>query len=301
MDFLNRMNQVADYIETNLDCDINYSELANIVCCSAYQFGRIFSYVVGVSLSEYIRRRRLSQAAFELQSKNHKVIDVALRYGYSSPDSFTRAFSAMHGVTPKEACALGAKLKLYPRITFHISLKGDADMEYRIEEKGVIKCVGVVKNFGKITVNKEAEHWTEQRPSVWKFWDYFLDEGENKIIRDKYNLYRPPFWQVGMDTVLENGDLVVHIGAQARDNEQYPELAQFEIPAHKWAVFTCKGTLNQKSHPIAQTMTRVMAEWLPTSGYELIYGVSLESYGPGDTGSDDYTCELWLPIKQLGE
>lgn len=298
MDFLNKMNQVADYIEAHLTDDIDYGELASIVCCSVYQFGRIFVYVIGTPLSEYVRRRRLSQAALELQNGNQKVIDVALRYGYHSPDAFTRAFSAMHGVTPKEACTLGVKLKLYPRITFHISIKGDTNMEYRIEEKGIVSCVGIVKNFGRITLNRDAEHWTEERPDVWKFWDYFLDEGENIIIRDKYKLYRSPFWQVGMDMILENGDTVVHIGAEARDNEEYPELTRFEIPAHTWAVFTCRGTLNQKVHPVTQTMTRVLTEWLPNSGYELIKGVSLESYGPGNTQSDDYFCELWLPVKK---
>ena len=250
MDFLNRMNQVVEYIEDHLTDDIDFNRVAGIVCCSYYQFGRIFSYVVGISLSEYVRRRRLSQAAFELQSKCCKVIDVAIKYGYNSPDAFTRAFQATHGITPKEACSFGVKLKLFPRIAFHISIKGDIDMEYRIEEKGPVQCAGIVKNFGKVKINKDARHWTEERPDIWKFWDCFLDEGENIIIRDKYKLYRAPFWQVGMDTVLENGDTVVHIGAETRDGEEYPELTRFEIPANMWAVFTCNGTLNQKVHPV---------------------------------------------------
>lgn len=298
MDFLSRMNQVADYIEAHLDEEMDYGDLANIVCCSVYQFGRIFSYVVGVSLSEYVRRRRLSQAALELQNGNSRVIDVALRYGYNSPDAFTRAFSAMHGVTPKEACALGVKLRMYPRITFHISIKGDADMEYRIEEKSVAQCVGIVKNFGKVKVNKDAEHWTGERPDIWSFWDHFLDFGMNIVIRDRYKLYRPPFWQIGVTETLENGDTVVKIGAEARAGEEYPELTCFDIPAHTWAVFTARGTLNQKVHPVTQTMTRVLTEWLPTSGYKLIKGIDLETYGPGDTQEDGYFCELWLPVKK---
>lgn len=298
MDFLKRMNRVIDYIEEHLTGDIDFNELAGIVLCSVYQFGRIFTYVVGVSLSEYVRRRRLSQAALELQSGRYKVIDVAVKYGYNSPDSFARAFQNMHGVTPKEASSLGVVLRLYPPISFHISIRGDVDMEYRIEETGRISCVGVVKNFGKVTVDSEAPHWTEARPDVWKFWDNFLDYGENLIIRDKYKLYRAPFWQVGMDTVTASGETVVHIGAEARENEDYPELTRFDIPAHKWAVFTCRGTLNQNVHPIAQTMTRVLSEWLPSSGYDPIQGVTLETYGPGSTQSDDYFCELWLPVKE---
>ena len=298
MDFLGRMNRVADYIEAHLTDDMDYGDLAGIVCCSVYQFGRVFSYVVGVSLSEYVRRRRLSQAALELQRGDAKVINVALRYGYNSPDAFTRAFSAMHGVTPKEACAPGARLRLYPRISFHISIKGDADMEYRIEQRGIAHCAGIVRNFGRVKVNREAEHWTQERPDIWQFWDQFLDHGENIVIRDRYKLYRAPLWQVGVTETLENGDTVVSIGAEVREGEEYPELTRFDIPAHTWAVFTARGTLNQKVHPIAQTMTRVLAEWLPVSGYELIRGVELETYGPGDTQRDDYFCELWLPVRR---
>jgi AraC family transcriptional regulator len=294
------MNQVADYIEEHLDTDMDYSDLADIVCCTVYQFGRVFSYVVGIPLSEYVRRRRLSQAALELQGGRRKVIDVAFKYGYSSPDAFTRAFVAMHGVTPKEACTLGVKLKLYPRITFHITIKGDTDMEYRIEQKCIVHCAGIEKNFGKVTINKDAQHWTEERPEIWQFWDHFLDIGENIVIRDKYKLYRPPFWQVGFTETLENGDTVVRIGAEIKPDETYPELTLFDIPAHTWAVFTAKGTLNQKVHPITQTMTRVLTEWLPNSTYELIKGIDLETYGPGDTQSDDYICELWLPVKKKG-
>jgi len=299
MDFLNRMNQAADYIEAHLTEDMDFSELAGIVYCNVHQFGRIFAYVVGTPLSEYVRRRRLSQAALELQTGHVKVIDVALRYGYNSPDAFTRAFAAMHGITPKEACTKGVPLRMFPRISFHISIKGDVDMEYRIVEKGVVPCVGVVKNFGKIIINKNAEHWTEERPDIWQFWDHFLDYGANITIRDKYELYREPFWQVGMDVVTDEGETIVHIGAEARDGEEYPELTRFDIPARTWAVFVCRGTLNQKTHPVTQTMTRVLSEWLPSSGYEIVKGVSLETYGPGDTQTDDYVCELWLPVRKL--
>ena len=296
MDFLSRMNRVADYVEAHLDEDINCDELAGIVYCSVYQFGRIFSYVVGVSLSEYVRRRRLSQAALALQGGGSKIIDVAMKYGYGSPDAFTRAFSAMHGITPREACAPGARLRMYPRITFHISIKGDADMEYRIESRETAHCVGIVKNFGRVTIHKDANHWTETRPEIWAFWDHFLNFGMNLVIRDKYQLYRPPFFQVGVTETLENGDTVVKIGAEAKAGEKYPELTRFEIPAHTWAVFPCRGTLNQKVHPVTQTMTRVLTEWLLSSGYELIKGIDLETYGPGDTQKEDYICELWLPV-----
>jgi AraC family transcriptional regulator len=189
MDFLRRMNEVIDYLEEHITENFDLNDVSKIVCCNVYQFGRIFSYVVGISLAEYLRNRRLSIAALELQTGKVKVIDVALKYGYNSPESFARAFRDMHGVSPREACTLGVRLRMYPRITFHISLKGDVDMEYRIEQKGIIKGVGVVKNFGKWTTNKEAGHWTKKMGERWAFWDEFLNCGANLIIRDKYKLY----------------------------------------------------------------------------------------------------------------
>jgi AraC family transcriptional regulator len=297
MDFPSRMTEVVDYIEDHISDDIDLGEVAKIVCCSAYQFGRIFSYVVGISMSEYIRRRRLSLAALELQASDVKVIDVALRYGYNSPDSFARAFREMHGITPRESCALGVRLRMFPRITFHISIKGDADMEYRIEQKQTIKIVGVVKNFGKWEVNQHAKNWQAKMGDIWLFWDHFLSYGANLIIRDKYKLYRTPFWQIGVTQTLDNGDTVVAIGAES-DGRIYPELDTYEIPANTWAVFTAKGKLNQEVHPIAALMTRVLSEWLPSSGYVKSMNCELEVYGPGNTQSDDYTCEVWIPVKK---
>lgn len=298
MDFLSRMTQVVDYIEEHITEDMDMNDMAKIVCCGVYQFGRIFSYVVGVSLSEYIRRRRLSLAAIELQGGHARVIDVALKYGYDSPDAFTRAFSALHQVTPKEASAFGVKLRMYPRISFHISIKGDTEMEYRIVEMGAIKCVGVVKNFGRWTANKEGKTWQERSGEVWTYWDEFLDGGMNEIIRDKYKLYRPPFYQIGVTHTTDAGETIISIGSEAKEGEVYPELTLFEVPASTWAVFTARGTLSQATHPIEALMTRIVAEWFSSSGYVKSMNYELEIYGPGDTQKDDYTCEIWLPVQK---
>jgi len=157
MDFLNRMTEVVEYIEEHIAEDIDLAQIAKIVCCGVYQFGRIFSYVVGVSLAEYIRNRRLSLAAPELRS-GAKVIDTALKYGYNSPEAFARAFREMHGISPKEACAKGVTLKMYPRIAFQIQIKGAVEMEYRIEEKAAIKCVGKAYRIEK-GVDLHANSW----------------------------------------------------------------------------------------------------------------------------------------------
>jgi len=289
MDFLSRMNEVIDYIEAHITDDINYNDVSRIVCCDVYQFGRIFSYVVGISLAEYIRRRRLTLAALELQSGEIKVIDVALKYGYTSPDSFTRAFASMHGLNPKQACELGVKLKLYPRITFHITIKGDIEMNYRIEEKAAIKCVG-----GVYHIPKGENGYTYSWEKYLDIKDENLGNTPNEIIRDKYKLYRAPLWQVGLAHVLEDGSVEMSIGAESKGGE-YPKFDLFEIPAATWAIFPGKGKVYEGLDAL---FTRIFTEWLPSSGYEHSMKYTVEIYPPGDAGSNDYDFEIWIPVKK---
>ena len=142
MDWLERMNAAINYIEDNLTGDIDYRQIAKAACCPNYHFQRMFAFIAEVPLSEYIRRRRLTLAAFELRQSNKSVIEIAQLYGYDSPSSFTRAFNAMHGITPTTARKPGAKLKAYPRMSFHISIMGGTEMNYRIEKVSPFSAVG---------------------------------------------------------------------------------------------------------------------------------------------------------------
>lgn len=136
MDWLENISKAISYIEDHLDKKISYDKAAKIECCSIYYFQRIFSYVVGISLSEYIRRRRMTQAGFDLQRTDMKVLDVAFKYGYSSPTSFNRAFQAVHGIAPANAKEFGSVLNTYPAIRFSIKVTGGKAMSYHIEKKG---------------------------------------------------------------------------------------------------------------------------------------------------------------------
>jgi len=295
VEWIERMSATLDYIESHLDDDILYDEVAKIACCSMHQFGRVFSYIVGISLSEYIRRRRLTLSALDLQCGNVKVIDVAMKYGYNSPDAFTRAFVGMHGVTPSEASTIGVKLKAYPRITLHISIKGDVEMEYRIEEKQDINLVGLVRQIKRQSANTIANDWKEAAGEVWNIWDEFLGSGFDRKIACDYKLYRAPMWQMGFTKTLENGETLLAIGAEADENV-VTDLQAYTIPANKWAVFTAKGSLSGKDHPIDALWARITTEWFPTCGYKRAADYEIEVYPPGDTNSDDYTCEIWIPI-----
>lgn len=293
MDWINIMTSTIDYIEDHLADDIMYDEVAKIACCSMHQFGCIFSYIVGIPLSEYIRRRRLTLSALELQNSNVKIIDIAMKYGYNSPAAFTRAFLTMHGIPPRQARSLGVKIKAYPRITFNLTIKGNLEMEYRIEEKDEIHLLGVVKQINRQSANTTSNNWKESLGEVWHIWEDFFRNIDKKLYDHK--LYRNPMWQMGFTKTLENGETLLAIGAEAKE-DILTDLDTYVIPANKWAVFTVKGSLNGKDHPMNAMWTRITTEWLPTFGYKRAADYELEIFPPGDTNSDDYTCEIWVPI-----
>ncbi|MBC8079760.1 MAG: AraC family transcriptional regulator, partial [Gorillibacterium sp.] len=173
MDWLVRMNSAIDYIEANLAGDIIMSEAARGACCSEYHFTRMFSFITEIPLGEYIRCRRLTLAGFELKNSSVKIIDLATKYGYDSPNSFARAFQVMHGVNPSEARIPGVELKSFARISFFISIKGGVGMNYRIVEEGS----SIV--FGKSLTTKSSDGY-ETIPAFWEI----CEEGRitNKIV-----------------------------------------------------------------------------------------------------------------------
>jgi AraC family transcriptional regulator len=157
MDLLKNMNRALLYIEENLTHEIDFKEVARLAFCSDYHFKRMFSFLAGITLSEYIRRRRLTLAAFELTNSHIRIIDVAMKYGYSSADSFTRAFQGLHGVTPSQARNNGQSLKAYPQMTFQLSIKGGSEMKYRIEEKAAFHIVGIKKRVPIVFQGENTE------------------------------------------------------------------------------------------------------------------------------------------------
>ena len=147
MDWLKGMNSVVEHIEANLTEQIQYDELARMVGCSAYEFSRIFSFMTGVPISEYIRRRRLSSAVFDIQKGGEKVVDVALKYCYESPSTFARAFKELHGVTPIEARKSGTPLVMYPKMSFALTIMGQNELRFRIEKRGEFTLMGIEQNI----------------------------------------------------------------------------------------------------------------------------------------------------------
>lgn len=279
MDWIERLNEVIQYIETHLSEDINYERLAQIACCSTYHFQRMFGYMAGVPLSEYIRRRRMSMAAVDLQRGDRKIIEVAQKYGYSSPTAFNRAFQSIHNIAPSMLKKTGVPVKSYPPISFKITVKGVEEMNYRIEEKEAIRIMGI-----SCPLDKEIEKNFMQVPNVWQ---QAMQDGT--INRLAGLMDSQPTGLLGVSACGNDEDWRYYI-AVSTSRPQEEGLEEYIIPAFTWAIFTGGGT----GQSIQQLEQRIVTEWLPSSGYEYANGPDIEVYLNPDPANTQY--EVWIPV-----
>jgi AraC family transcriptional regulator len=279
---LDGLNHALNYIEDNLDGEIDYAAVARTACCSQYHFQRLFVSLTDVPLSEYIGRRRLTQAALELRNTDQKVIDIAVKYGYRSADAFTRAFAAVHGMTPSRARGQGAVLKAYPRITFTLSIKGVIAMKYRIEEKPAFRVVGVKEQFSAV-----AEESFVELPKMWARCNADgTTEAVCKLIEGELN------GALGICASF-NGDKFDYWIAAPTSKACPPDMYEMEVPASTWAIFDVTGAMPKA---IQDVNRRIYSEWLPTSGYDHAKTPDFELYPEGDLNSFDYKSEIWIPV-----
>lgn len=277
MDTLENMKNAIDYIEDHLDDEIDYVRVAQIALSSQYHFQRMFAFLTGVPLSEYIRRRRLTLAAFELQNSKEKIIDIALKYGYNSPDSFSRAFMAMHGIMPSKARKNGISLKAYPRVTFSISIKGVVEMNYRIEQKNSFAVVGVKQRFSHVDSLGE---------SIGKMWSETPEETIAQIAELGNGL-------VGVYSGMYEDNTTDYYIAAITEKDTPDTLVKLEIPTLTWAIFEIIGPMPTA---MAEIWGRIFSEWFPTSGYEHAEAPEVEWYSNGDLSAFDYKSEIWIPV-----
>lgn len=282
MEWIEQLNRAISYMEEHLEEGIELEKVAEIACCSAFHFQRMFSYIADIPLSEYIRRRKMTRAAFDLQNKDIKIIDIALNYGYDSPTAFTRAFKNVHGISPSKAKSSGTKLKAFPPISFKISIKGDLEMNYRIEKKEAFRVVGVKEHY---EINIE-----ENFAAVPMFWQ---KTGEIGVIPAICSLMcKEPVGLLGVSSCMNGKDFDYYI-AVATDKEVPKGMYEYNVPECTWAIFESIGPLPET---IQNLQRRIITEWLPTSGYEYANAPDIEVYSDGNQQSEDYKCEVWLPI-----
>ena len=285
MEWSERMNAAIGYIEKNLADEIDFTKAAEEACCSTFHFQRIFFAVNGLTPAEYARRRRLTQAAKELISDNTKVIDIAMKYGYESPDAFTRAFRNLHGVTPTAAREPGVTLTAYPRISFHIELKGGNDMDYKILKKPAFSIAMTSRKFTSINDQnfKDIPAW----------WQKFLASPDCAAL-NALSDNSPGAITGGVMLGVCYGepdasDFSYGIAVELPENTSAGPFEKMEIPTASWAVFDC--TLAN----LQDIARQVFGEWYMATGYEHPGTPDMEVYLPEGT-DQDMKCQIWAPV-----
>lgn len=295
MDWLTKMNSAIDYIEENLTGKIDLNIICMKACCSSYNFQRMFSFITDITLAEYIRRRKLTAAAFELQSSNQKIIDIATKYGYDSATSFSRAFSALHGLTPTEAKRAGSSLKAFPKISFQISIKGEKEMNYRIETKEAFDVFGI-ETISSLTGEKDylspAELWQNcQRNGEYE--RLFSNAGSlpNFVSQDLCKVHAVENYRK-----TEENTFPYMLCAFVSNSSKTEGYKIIHIPAQTYVIFTSEKFKwgGDEFFKILSTMQkRFYSEWLPTANYERADSANFEIYG----GTEEYGyIELWFPV-----
>ena len=262
-----------DFIEQNLTEELDIEDIAAKAALSTFYYQRIFGALCGMTVGEYIRARRMSLAAQELNRKDVKVIDIAVKYGYDSPDSFAKAFQKFHGITPSQAKEPGAPLRSFAPLHIKITMEGGTMMDYRIVEKAPFTIVGVKRPFNSDTSYQE----------IPKFWDEWLAQGEE----------RPVMGTFGVCLDMKGKDFDYWIADLYFPWEDIPEGCETRvIPGSAWAQFPCTIKTLQ------DTNTRIWSEWLPAlQGYSLAGEYDIEVYLPPEEGSEDMKVYIWVPLK----
>lgn len=285
MDCITSIQKAIDYMETNLLEDITYEDVARNVFMSSYHFHRLFSMLTGITANEYIRNRRLSKAGQELTVSDIKVIDVALKYGYDTPESFTKAFTRFHGIAPSAARKSGMQLHLYNRLILKLIVEGGSSMNYRIVEKKPFQLVSKVKSFpNEITSEPDNQ-------DVSDFWDECGKEG----VFDVLNQYGAGTDLYGScSPISKESDFFDYGIGKIYNGNGVPEgFRLWEITQPLWAVFSCYGT---NGDCISDTWNRIFTEFLPGSEYDMLDAEDFELY-PAEHPNNLF-CEIWIPVKK---
>lgn len=287
MDSITGIQNAIDYIEEHITEELDYGEIAKRAACSNFYFQRLFGILCGYSLGEYIRNRRLSIAGSELSVRNIKVIDAAMKYGYDSPESFTRAFVKFHGITPSQAKKDGSRLKNFSRISVQIVLKGGSVMDCKIVKKKAFKVIGKVE---KHSINNG-----ENKNTIPEFWERSHRDGTVKKLLELASDREFIFGICCNHTLNDTQDFDYAIAAKCDGKLAASEgYSVIEIPERTWAVFECTGPMPQA---VQQLWHRISTEYFLTSKYKPTYEMDIEAYPAGNMTSGDYRTEIWVTVE----
>lgn len=288
MDWITGIQKSIDYVEAHLTEEIAYEEIAKRAYSSSFYFQRVFSVICGFTLGDYIRFRRLSLAGRELAESSAKVIDIALKYGYDSPESFSRAFTKFHGASPIQVKD-GAAVKIFSRLSVKLTISGGIIMDHRIETKEAFELIVKKKRFPKNTELTVAE--------ISGFWAQCSKDGTvDRIISyadDK--IFGKNIVGVSFEYEGDNNEFPYGIGASYGGRKMTDDdLSVVSVPAHTYIVFKCIGKMPEA---FQKTCQYICTEFFPTSEYQPI-GLEFEAYPSPDVQNSDYTCEIWVAAEK---
>lgn len=284
MEWIESIREGISYIEENITKDLSVKEIADMVNISPFYFQKGFAMLCGYTISEYIKRRRLALAGSEVLSTNGKIIDIAIKYGYDSPDSFTKAFTRFHGATPSAVRREGAMIKSFVALKIKFSLEGGYIMDYKIVEKDAFKVVGAYKKFKYDSAFME----------VPAFWNEHISQGKTKDICGMYG--------INIDEEMSGTEFEYLIADDyTKEKEAMEGYVVKTIPKFTWAVFPCYGPT---APAIQEVNKKIFSEWLPNcKDYEIAAGYNIEMYSdPSEYEKgildDKYYSEIWIPVKK---
>lgn len=285
---LRRMNEAMDYIDSHITEELDETKIEQITGTSIYHFRRLFSLLAGVTLGEYIRNRKLSNATFDLLHEGMSVTEVAFKYGYESVDGFSRAFKQWAGISPSEVNQ-EVNLKAFPKLSFQLTIQGGTDMDYRIEDKDAFKIVGVSKRVPlqfegeNQEIIKLAQSITEEQRVKMRS---FANVEPFQVVNASYNFDE--------NRMEEKGSLDHMIGVMTTIESDFKGFDVVEVPALTWAKFSCRGEFPKV---MQETWGKIFSEWLPSSNYELVEAPEI-SFTKDLSDLDNVYSEIWVAVKK---
>jgi len=291
MDLLKQLNKAIQYLEGNLAGEIDLEQAARIACITADSFQRFFSYMAGMSVSEYVRRRRLTLAAEDLRRNDGRVLDVAVKYGYETADAFSRAFQKQHGVSPAVFRKNGGPLKIYPPVSFHIAVKGAKEMNFQIKNVEEIELYGLSKPF-------DAQAYPTREALRYAMWDEKSgEEVPSRLCKGRWNQLGNRAYDGVWYGLWQGGSYFI-----GREREMVMDAAPLEcriIPAGRYAMFASeKGGF--AGDEIPKLFELIFDSWLPTSGYRRRGEDIIEVYHlwtDKATRKENRWYEVWVPVE----
>ena len=290
MEWTESLKRSINFMENHLLEDISPDDVAAEVHISSFYLQKGFSIMTGYSIGEYIRYRRLYLAALDVIAGSAKVIDLAYRYGYDTPESFTKAFSRFHGVSPAQMKKTFNKIHTFLPLKITVSVQGGNDMDYAVEKMNVFSVIGY----------EYEVRYDDSYQTIPKLWDQFCehsDHGDNSPeVQQAIDICKIGEFGICIDD-NPGGDTFHYLIVGHYNGGPVPEgMKVFEIPAAEWAKFHCTGPLPGSLQAVN---TKIFKEWLPGNpDYEFSMNMNIEWYSMSDCSQPDYESEIWIPVKR---